>query len=256
MNDQSDKKLISDFWEYKNRLEEKQKLLDNLLKSKDTIDESIFEPLREEYEKEISEIEPNFREINKKRMERVVELTPDKENLLQKIISIKKTINDNKILYKNGAILKENYQSRVSPLEKELKQEKINLNILNQHIQSLSDTASSNQKTSFTDSTKSKIDGVLKQLKPKKEGPIPNFESQDTTSGKGVETKPTQKSSLGKDFGRGFIFFIVLIFAVPIIGMALWTAKLMIIPIVFIIVAIIAIALFGKGLGFLGKIWR
>ncbi len=223
-----ERELVNKHRKLKAELMQTKTLLENLRKMRDTTDPDLFNSTECQHREKLAQIEPEMKKLGEVIKSRIEQLGPDLKISQDKIEKLKGLLDQEAKLYKNGAILKEDYDTRVDPLKYQLKQAQANYRTIKSEVEFLK---SANTPT-----------------KP------PVFGHPGSQHG-GVKVKETPPRGLLYYFLIGLLIILAVILGLPLLGIAFWTAKILIIPAVIIFVAIIIIALFGKGFSFLKKKW-
>jgi hypothetical protein len=228
-----DKAVVENYRKFNAETISTESALENLINMKNETDPKTFNSLESEYKEKLAQIKPEKEKLEKVIQSKIEEINLDLERSQNKIDVLKKSIDQLRKLHKGGAISKNNYKTKLNPLEHELRQAEGNHKRLKSRMKYLKDAITVPP-------------GTTKPLKGPFSGTLNDFTTGSKVPGSGF----------GRDFGRGCFIIVLILIGLPLLGLALWTSKLLIIPLVIVFVGILLIALFGKGLGAIGKWWR
>jgi len=104
-------------------IEDIKKKLDNLHRKKDdpVIDKDRYEQQEREYKEFLEQNTPELKELKAKITSKIDELIIELEDTEKRLTSVKKLIDQEKTLYEAGAISKDQYTTKVTPLKTEEK---------------------------------------------------------------------------------------------------------------------------------------
>ena len=217
--------------------------LKNLEKIKDTIADERFQAQKHEYDNTISRLLPEI-ETLKMSIEETLQETTLKYQTLEADLNKKNgEIEQEKIMFDAGAISKEDYKENTSKLHKEQK------DILTRHQETDS------QITVLKDALSGKKSkGSIQTISATVSDSIENNGPSNTTADFPGAISPPKGFS--KDFNKGCLAIILIALLVPMLGLLVASIKGMALIVIPILGIIIIVAIFGKSINFIQKIWR
>jgi len=233
----NDQELVQKYREYQSESHDYERKLENLRKTKDQVTEDRYATLEKDYEANLRKIQPELENLGKEIQSRIDGLTGNLKDVKAQIAPLDEDMEQEKKLYKAGAISRDEYSTKIAPLTQRRKE----LDHKRKQLKSQSN--------------------YLRTALSQAEGPLYSRDRwKDWTKRGGVASG---SEGIEGDLKTGMKYFLLIALAL-FVGLPLgfififFAFKIGIfigIPVLFVFLLLVLIAVFGRGINFLRNKW-